>query len=76
MPARRWIGILVLNAALACAFRTMVPAEPLLSDRESYEWVGEHGLAAGCPMTVYCYRVMVPSLLDAIPLAPETRWRA
>ncbi len=76
MAARRWMGILVLNAALALAFRAMVPAQPLLSDRDSYDWVGEHGLAPGCPMSVYCYRVLVPSLLESIPLPPETRWRA
>ena len=75
MPARWWLGLLVINAALALGFRAMVPDQPLLSDRESYEWVGEHGLAPGCPMSVYCYRIAVPLLVDALPFEPEARWR-
>lgn len=66
----------MINAALAALVAAAAPPEPRLSDRAEYEYTGSHGLAANCPNSIYCYRVLVPMLLDRIPADPELRWRA
>lgn len=73
--SRRWLLAFGINLALAAGIQLIAPAQPRLSDRQEYEYVGEHGLAANCPMSVYCYRVLVPSILAQVPLPPEVRWR-
>lgn len=75
MTWRYWLGIFALNAALAVSLRVIAPAQPVVSDRAAYEYVGQNGLAPGCPVTVYCYRILVPVVLDRVPLPSETRWR-
>lgn len=72
---RAWFAILVLNGALAGLVQLVAPHQPLLSDRQEYESVGRHPLAANCTWSVYCYRVLVPVLLEQVPLAPDVRWR-
>lgn len=71
----RWALALVLNLALAATVQSVSPEQPRLSDRQEYEYVGAHGLEANCPWSVYCYRVLVPSVLARIPVEPEVRWR-
>ena len=44
-------------------------------DRVGYEYVAQHGLAASCPHNIYCYRVLVPSLLRSSPLPEVETWR-
>ncbi len=73
--ARAWIAILMLNGALSGLTQLVAPAQPRLSDRQEYESVGQHPLEADCTWSVYCYRVLVPVLLEQIPLAPDSRWR-
>lgn len=72
----RWAVTLLLNLALAGAIQGAAPDQPRLSDREEYEYVGNHGLAANCPMSVYCYRILVPGVLAQIPIEPGVRWRS
>ena len=72
---RTWTAILVLNGLLAGLTQLMAPAQPVRSDRQEYEFVGQHALEANCGWSVYCYRVLVPVLLEQIPLEPDTRWR-
>jgi hypothetical protein len=77
LPAiARWIPALLINALLAALVAAAAPSSPRLSDRAEYEYTGSHGLAANCPNSIYCYRVLVPMLLDRIPADPELRWRA
>ncbi|MDP2053360.1 MAG: hypothetical protein Q8L75_06980 [Acidobacteriota bacterium] len=71
----RWALALLLNLSLAAAIQALAPDQPRLSDRQEYDYVGEHGLAANCPMSVYCYRVLVPGMLTRIPVDPDVRWR-
>ncbi len=71
----RWALALFVNLVLAAAIQAISPDQPRLSDREEYEYVGTHGLAANCPMSVYCYRVLVPGVLARIPIDPDVRWR-
>ncbi|MEP6783953.1 MAG: hypothetical protein ABI983_09800 [Acidobacteriota bacterium] len=75
-PVGRWIPALLINAALAAVVAAAAPAQPRLSDRAEYEYTGRHGFDANCPNSIYCYRVLVPMLLDRIPADPERRWRA
>ena len=75
-PVARWIPALLINAALAALVTAAAPPQPRLSDRDEYEYTGRHGLAANCPNSIYCYRVLVPMLLERIPADPERRWRA
>jgi hypothetical protein len=67
--------ILLVNSALSLIMVVAAPSQPRLSDRAEYEYTGRHGLAPSCPVTIYCYRILVPVALDQIPLNPETRWR-
>ena len=68
-------GLLLLNVALAGLLQLAAPPQPVRSDRVEYEYAGTHGLGPGCPHDVYCYRVLVPVLLEQIPLHPDVRWR-
>lgn len=69
------IGAIILLNALLAAVVQLTAASPKLTDRQEYEWVGHHPLEPGCPWTVYCYRVLVPVLLEQIPVDAEVRWR-
>ena len=51
------------------------PDQPRFSDRNDYEYNARAPLAAFCPNSLYCYRVLVPVMLDQIPMDPEPRWR-
>lgn len=73
--ARALTAILLLNGILAVAVQFLAPAQPVRSDRQEYEYVGAHALEPDCGWSVYCYRVLVPVLLEQIPVDPETRWR-
>ena len=53
----------------------LAPAEPIRSDREAYEFVGNTPLAPGCRWTIYCYRPLVPALVVRLPFALDTNWR-
>ena len=74
--ARRWLLILALNTGLAATAQAIVPGEPRFSDREEYEYAGQHGLEPNCRVSVYCYRVLVPVVLEQIPVDATWRWRA
>ena len=73
---RRLATIVLFNAVLAAGIQALAPAQPRLSDRAEYEYSGRHGLAPDCPNTIYCYRILVPMLLERMPGDPELRWRA
>lgn len=73
--ARQWFLILAINAGLAVAAQAIAPGEPILSDREPYEYAGRHGLEPNCGWSVYCYRVLVPVVLEQIPIDATLRWR-
>lgn len=72
---RLWIAVLILNAALAALIQAAAPAPPRLSDRENYDYNGRYPLTAKCPNSIYCYRVLIPMLLEYVPIEPERRWR-
>ena len=55
--------------------RAGAPSQPANSDRVEYEFVASHPLEAGCAHDVYCYRVLVPFVLEQLPGEPEFRWR-
>jgi len=74
MAPRHWGAIVVLNALLATAVFVSAPPSPVRSDRDTYEGAGQ--IQANCRFSIYCYRFLVPLLLDQVPLAPELRWRA
>ncbi len=76
MTAAARVGAIILLNALLAAVVQLTAASPKLTDRQEYEWVGHHPLESGCPWTVYCYRILVPVLLEQIPVTPEPRWRA
>lgn len=75
--ARLRIVVVLLNAALSIAMQAVTPPVPERSDRAKYEYAGTHPLAPSCPQTdvLYCYRVLVPALLEQIPADPDLRWR-
>ena len=73
---RRGAVVLFVNGALSLLVLMAAPPEPRLSDRAEYEYSGRHGLAANCPNSIYCYRILVPMLLERMPGRPEQRWRA
>jgi hypothetical protein len=74
-PLRIWLLLLVLNAALAAMVQAAAPDQPRLSDRNDYDYNGRQPLTAYCPNSIYCYRILVPMLLERIPIDPEVRWR-
>ncbi len=53
----------------------LAPAEPLLSDRDAYDYVAARPLAPNCPFSIYCYRVLAPTVVHQLPLDPDTSWR-
>jgi hypothetical protein len=73
--ARRALLLVALNAGLASLVHSSAPAAPRNSDRQEYEHVGQHGLEANCPWSIYCYRVLVPVTLEQLPFDAERRWR-
>src|SRR3982750_1261117 len=70
-----WLAVLALNVAVAACMAALAPAHPVFSDREVYEYVGQHGLAPRCEADIFCPRVLVPVLLEHVPLPSEQRWR-
>jgi hypothetical protein len=72
---RRWVILLLFNAALAALIQSAAPTQPKLTDRAEYDYNSVQPLADFCPHTIYCYRVLVPMLLAPVPLEPEWRWR-
>ena len=70
-----WVLVLIFNAALAAVMQTAAPDQPRLTDRNDYDYNGQQPLTASCPNSIYCYRILVPMLLERIPIEPETRWR-
>jgi hypothetical protein len=72
---RRLATIVLFNAVLAAAIQALAPAQPRLTDRNDYEYSGRQPLAPSCPNTIYCYRILVPVLLEQVPVDPERRWR-
>lgn len=72
---RRRALILLFNGALSLLVLVAAPSQPRLSDRAEYEYTGRHGLAPSCPVTIYCYRILVPVALEQIPVDAEVRWR-
>ena len=72
---RRLVGIVLFNAVLSAAMQALAPAQPRMTDRNDYEYSGQHPLDANCPNTIYCYRILVPVLLEQVPMDPERRWR-
>src|SRR4051812_32880921 len=69
------MSALLINAALAGLVAAAAPSQPRLSDRAEYEYTGRHGFDANCPNSIYCYRVLVPMLLERIAVDPDVRWR-
>jgi len=74
--ALRHAVIGALNLALAFAIYQLSPGEPKLSDRNAYDYVGQAPFAPNCPDSIYCYRVLVPTVVHHLPLDPDTGWRA
>jgi hypothetical protein len=73
---RTLLGVVLLNAALSAFIASTAPAQPVLSDRNDFEYNEKRWMTALCPNTVFCYRVLVPVLLSHIPIESERRWRA
>jgi len=71
----RSAGVGALNLALALTFYLIAPAEPQLSDRPAYDYVGQAPFAPNCPFSIYCYRVLVPTVVHQLPLDADTAWR-
>ena len=72
-----WLGVCVLNLALACLAGALAPQEiGTTADRAGYEYVQAHPLAADCPHSIFCYRVVVPAVLAHVPAPDVVRWRA
>ena len=78
MPKRvsTWLIVLLFNAVLSAAIAGMAPSQPVLSDRNDYEYNFQRWLWAYCPNTIFCYRILVPVLLEFTPIENETRWRS
>ena len=74
-PLAAKLTLLALNLALAVTFSLLAPDEPLLNDREAYDYVGAHPLQPSCPFSIYCYRPMAPVLVHALPIDADTSWR-
>ena len=60
---------------MALAIHALAPAEPILNDRDAYEYVGAHPLVANCPFSIYCYRPMAPVLVSLLPFSSDASWR-
>jgi hypothetical protein len=68
--------LLAVNAGLALLVQLAAPAQPHLTDRNDYDYNSTQPLTAYCPNTIYCYRILVPMVLNRIPADPELRWRS
>lgn len=77
MPKRfsSWILVLLFNAAVAAAIAGAAPRQPVLTDRNDYEYNFKNWLTAYCPNSIMCYRILVPALLEFVPTHAEPRWR-
>jgi hypothetical protein len=73
---RSGAALLLFNAALSVLMQAAAPAQPRLSDRDEYEYSGAHPFEPDCRNTIYCYRILVPVMLERIPLDADRRWRA
>lgn len=73
---QKWVVVVLFNAALSAAIAGGAPPQPVLSDRNDYEYNFKRWLTAYCPNTIMCYRILVPALLDFVPVDPQPRWRA
>ena len=73
---RRGAVLLFFNGALSLLVQVAAPPQPRLSDRAEYEYNGRYGLAPNCPNSIYCYRILVPMVLERMPGSPDERWRA
>lgn len=60
---------------MALTLSALAPAEPALSDRQAYEFVGHDPFAPGCGWSIYCYRPLVPAMVVALPFDLDTSWR-
>ena len=78
MPKRltTWLYVLLFNAVLSAAIAGLSPRQPVLSDRNDYEYNFQDWLTAYCPNSIFCYRILVPVLLEFVPMESEPRWRA
>jgi hypothetical protein len=74
--ARTWLFVFIFNLVLSAAIAGIAPRQPVLSDRSNYEYNFQHWLTAYCPNSIFCYRILVPVLLDFVPMETELRWRA
>ena len=71
-----WAAVALLNLALAVGLAMLAPSQVgTTGDRLGYEYVGQHPLEPNCPHSIFCYRVLVPALLEHVPLDPVARWR-
>jgi hypothetical protein len=76
-PLLFWLGVLVVNVALACAVATVAPRDiGTTADRLGYQYVEQHELAPDCPHSIFCYRVLVPTVLTQFEAPDVVRWRA
>src|SRR5204862_3307146 len=64
------------NAALTAAIAGAAPRQPVLTDRNDYEYNFTRWLTAYCPNSIVCYRILVPVLLELVPMESGPRWRA
>ena len=56
--------LVIIDVGLALFVHLTAPDAPRNTDRKEYEYVGRHGLSANCPVSIYCYRVLVPVALE------------
>ena len=73
--ASTWLIVLLFNLVLSAAIAGIAPDQPSLSDRNDYEYNSKRWLTAYCPNTIFCYRILVPVLLEFAPMEAERRWR-
>ncbi|MEP6783952.1 MAG: hypothetical protein ABI983_09795 [Acidobacteriota bacterium] len=70
-----WAFVLLFNAALAAVIAGAAPSQPVLTDRNDYDYNAKRWLTAYCPNSIMCYRILVPALLEFVPVDAEPRWR-
>jgi len=76
-PLLFWVAIGVVNLALACGVAGLAPQDVgVTADRAGYEYVEQHALAPSCPHSIFCYRVLVPTVLGQVSAPEVVRWRA
>lgn len=73
--AAKAAALLAFNLALAGTMSLLAPA-PVLTDREAYDWVGTRPFEPNCTHTIYCYRVLAPVIVHALPIDADLGWRA